>query len=304
MTAPPSTIELGGRTYTVERPTGLKASRALAQMRALSKAMPELSAELAQFRQQYERDNVLELDRVQARMRYPARPLVIDDEPVMEEVIVERDDEGKPIRTQRRPVMLPSPADRISDEDWAAAGGIYRVPASPSSGEIVAALFDRALEVAEEHVYKLIALFTIPNSELKALRRAGGTELDDALTARAGELLEDAFADELLELAVMVGETVDHHFRRKTADLGDRVGNALRLVGINWTPASPTPTSTPTPSSEKPSSSTDSDANTDGDPTPPSTPPSTSSSSSDDSSTSTPNEPSSPSSSAPMASVA
>lgn len=308
-TAPRNTIDLGGRTYTIERPTGLKASRALAQMRALSRAMPELVEELAEFRRKYEHDNVIELDRVQARMRYPARPLLVDGEPLIEDVVLERDEAGYPTRTERRPVILPSPADSMSEEDWQSAGGVFRVPASPSTPEVVAAMFDRALELAEHHVYRLVALFTIPNDELKALRRGGDGDLERKLDERAEDLLDDAYADELLELAVMVGETVDHHFRRKTSELGERMGNALRLVGIDWTPASrsstttttPTEPSERTPSDERPSSSTDSDAPTDGTPTQPSTPPSSSSSSSDDSARSTPPTPSTTSSPAATA---
>lgn len=286
---PPATVTLGNTDYRIERPSGLKASRALALMRALSRAMPELTGELARFRRDYERDNVLELDRVQARMRYPAEPLVRD---------------GKPLTNEAGDLlMLPSPVDRLTEADWEAAGGVYRVSASPGWGEVLTALFDRALELAESHVYRLLALFTIPNDELKALRKGGG--VDDALEQRAELLLDDSYFDELLELAVVVGETVDHHFRRKTADLGDRVGNALRLIGLDWTtkatpdepptpatstedPPTPTP-STDGPSSSKPSSSTGSPDSTDGSPTPPSTSPSTDSSSSEQSSTSEPN---------------
>ena len=38
--APPNTLTLGGRTVTIERPSSLKASRALAMMRGLSNAAP------------------------------------------------------------------------------------------------------------------------------------------------------------------------------------------------------------------------------------------------------------------------
>lgn len=272
-TAPPTHLELGGKTYMLERPTGLKASRALALMRALSKATPRIGEELAEFRRKYERENFLELDRVQARMRYPARPVTDAAGAVM-------------IDEKGAPVMLPSPVDRMSEEDWQATGGVFRAPASPSGPEVIAAIFDTALELAEEHVYKLLALFTITNSELKTHRAAG--TLAEALEDRKTELLDDAFADELLELAVACGELVDHHFRRKSAELGDRVGNALRLIGLDWTPTSPstpTPASTDGPSSSKPSSSTATPASTpDGPPTPSSTPPTTSSSSSEHSS--------------------
>jgi len=292
---PPTTITLGGDEYSVERPSALKASRALALMRALSRAMPELTTELAEFRREYERANVLELDRVQARMRYPAEPLVRNGEPLTHPPTLE---DGSPNPHAGELVLLPSPVDRMSEEDWQATGGIYRVPASPGWGEVIAALFDRALELAESHVYRLLALFTIPNDTLKAYRKAG--TLDEEVARRAEALLDDAYADELLELAVVVGETVDHHFRRKVRDLGgftgERMGNLLRLIGLTPTTTSSTPdppgptTSTDGPQTSRPSSSTDSPESTaDGPPTSPSTPPSTSSSASDQSSTSATN---------------
>lgn len=279
-TTPTHSVELGGRLVTIERPSGLKASRALALMRALSKAMPDLQGDLARFRRDYERENVLELDRVQAKLRFPPRPLV--------------DDAGEYLVDEHDAVRyMPSPVDRLTDADWENAGGVYKIAASPSTPEIVAALFDRALEVAELHVYKLLALFTIGNRELKAARAAGN--LDELLTTTADELLDDSFADELLELAVVVGETVDHHFVRKTRELGARTGKALRLLGIDLPTRTPpaeesttTSTSTDTPSDSRPSSSTDTAASTDGPPTSPSTPHGTSSSSSGDSVSSTP----------------
>jgi hypothetical protein len=289
-TTPPHTVELGGRIVSIERPTGLKASRALALMRALSKAMPDLQSDLARFRREYERENVLELDRVQAKLRFPPRPLVDD----AGEYLVDEHDEVR---------YMPSPVDRLTDEDWVNAGGVYKIAASPSTPEVIAALFDRALEVAEEHVYALLALFTIGNRELKAARAAGG--LEELIASTVEELLDDAYADELLELAVVVGETVDHHFVRKTRELGARTGKALRLLGIDL-PTKVRPqeeqaetttsssTSTDTPSDSRPSSSTDTAASTDGPPTSPSTPRGTSSSSSADSANGTPtDEPSS-----------
>lgn len=285
MTTTTHELELAGRRIVIERPTGLKASRALALMRALSKAMPGLQTALAEFRHRYEAENVITLDRVQAKLRYPPRPLERDGAPVLDET--------------GEPVLIPSPVDRLTEEDWTAAGGVYRLPASPSGEEVVVALFDLALETAEEHVYKLLALFTIGNEELKRARRDG--RVDELVDERVGELLEDAFADELLELAVVAGEVVDHHFRRKAGELGERLGNALRLVGLgSRTPRTTSPsTSTDTPSSSKPSSSTDSPANTaDGLPTSSSTPPSTSSSSSPSSSPATDESASSPSSAA------
>jgi hypothetical protein len=275
--SPSRTLELGGELVTVERPSALKATRALAILRELSRATPELLEHLARFRQQYEADNVLELDRVQAKLRYPPRPIVEGSVAVL-------DEDGAPR-------MLPSPVDRLTEEDWQAAGGVYRVPASPSTEEVVLALFDRALELAEDTVYRFLTLFTISNRELKAARRAGTDA--ELIAERTADLLDDSFADELIELAVVVSEVVDGNLRRKTTALGPRMAGAASLLGLKWTtPAANTTASTDT----RPSSSTASPASTDGDPTTSSTPPSTSSSSSAGSSPTSTSDAPSPSS--------
>lgn len=284
MTAPPTSIELGGRTYTVERPNARKASRAFALLRALSRAMPELNEDLAAFRRNYERNNIVELDRVQARVEFAPRPMTRDGELVL-------DEDGEPR-------MIPSPVDAMTEEDWERAGHVFRAPKSPTREEVAIALFDKALELGEDLVYRLLALFTIGNDDVARYRKEG--TLDERLDERADELLDVAYADELLELAVVCGETVDHHFRRKAGALGDRVGKALNLFGLNTKRTSSTPTTTAPPSessspdgpsASKPSSSTDLPESTpDGDPTPSSTSPSTSSSSSAESSTTKPSD--------------
>jgi len=279
-----TTIELGGHEYRIERVSARKASTALALLRALSRSMPELQRDLATFRRDYEANNVIELDRVQAKLRYPPRPLTELTEDGVERAVLEADG---------TPRLLPSPVDRLTEADWERSGQTFKVPASPSTPEVITALFDKALDVAEEHVYRLLALFTLSNDDVARYRKDGS--LKDQLADRSDSLLDDAFADEVLELAVVAGEVVDEQFRRKTDELGDRLGNALSLVGLR-PPTRTTPTPAPSPpapskdgpSSLTPSSSTDSPAPTpDGPPTPSSTSPSTSSSSSAPSSSET-----------------
>jgi len=289
--ASPRTIVLGeGHEVTVERPNGLKASRALAMLREVTRETPALSAKVAQFTRDYERDNVVELDRVQAKMEFQPR------------AVTERDDDGQVVAVldgEGRPLMLPSPVDRLTEEDWARTGNVYRVPRTPGPWEVGLALFDDVMEAAESLVWRLLALFTIPNEELFKARKAGTDE--QLIQERADDLLGEAFADDLIELAVVVSETMDHHFRRKANQIGsERLGNLARSVGLGrflptaTTPA-PSSTSAAAPSSLKPNSSTDSPANTaDGDLTPSSKPPSTSSWPSETSApeTETPSEPS------------
>lgn len=255
------TIDVGERTYTIERPSGAKASRALALLRALSSAVPEVQERIAQFTREYRESNTIYMTPAEARARYPG------------EVI--RDAMGDPlIAEDGRVRMTPSPIAGITAEDWAASNNRLPLRAEPSFQEQIVAAFDIGLETAEDHLYKLLALFTLSNAEIKA-GRADGT-LDDLIETRANELLDDGYADEIIELAVVCGETVDNHFRRKVRQLGDRLGNALRLIGLGpdrlptqpTEDAQPQTTSSDGPSSSTPASSTDSPEPTDGDPTP------------------------------------
>jgi len=285
--ATPMPITIGEQEITLERVSARKASRALALLRALTRAMPELQSELAAFRRTYEAENIVELDRVQARMRYPGRVLVDDDgQPVLEPAELD----GEPNPRAGQPVMIPSPVDRMTEADWQEAGGVLKLPATPDPTEIAVALFDKALEAAEDHVYRLLALFTMSNQDVTQHWRAG--DLDQALQTQADHLLDEAYGDEIMTLAVACGELVDTQFVRKAKALGGRLGNLARLVGFEppATPATPSssPTTTPAqqedqptpapstdgPSSSTPTSSTASPAPTpDGPPTPSSTSP-------------------------------
>lgn len=295
------TAELGGQRVTLERPNGVKASRALAELKQAGSAVKEVTTAMGEFITEYERTHVIELDRIQARMRYPGRPILgLDGEVALEPA--ERPD-GSPNPRAGQPAMAPSLVDAMTEEDWREAGGRLRLPESPSQQEVIGAVLPVALEHGEERIWRLLALFLIPNAEVARARRDG--RLDALLEERVSTLLEDAYADELMELAAAVGEVIDHHFRRKASEVGERMGNALRVIGLGKkkpttpTPAptpssssspqeeSPTSTSTPaeedatdatsSPSSSRPTSSTASDAPTDGPPTPSSSSPMTSS---------------------------
>lgn len=269
-------VTLKGEERTLERPNGAKASRILAELRGMSGAANQISAAIGEFTRAYEASNFVELDPAEARYRNPPRPL-LDTE--TGNVIVEPPElDGKPNPRAGEVVMLPSRVDTITAEEWQASGGKLRLRATPSQPELIAAVLPQALELAEDRLYRILALFVIPNGELKQARKAG--TLEDLLDETVTEVIFDAYFDELLELAVVAGELVDHHLMRKARELGDRAGNALRLLGLGpKRPTQATTTETPSdsPATSTPSSSPDSPESSDGPPTPSSTPPTTSS---------------------------
>jgi hypothetical protein len=279
---PTNRLELGGSEVLIEPPSGRKASTAFKILRGLEGVTSKLAKVRGAFRREFEEENVVELDRVQARMRFPARPIIgEDDVPV-------RGEDGEL-------VYAPSIIDNMSEADWQEAGGKLRLPRSPDTLEELAAVLPVALDLAEDQVYRLLALFTISNADVARYRKEGA--LDDRLAERVDELLDDVMADDLLELAVVVVEVLTERFSAKLTALGGRTGKALAAIGLGGmttTPATGSTTAsteTETPSSDStPTSPTDSPALTDGPPTQPSTRPMTSSSSSAPGSTETPSE--------------
>jgi hypothetical protein len=295
-----NTLSLNGQLVIIERPSGLKASRALAIMKRVSKAFPELTKAWATFNTEYERTHYVELDRAQAMLRYGPQPLTDEHGRVI--MYPDRLEDGTPHPRAGEVVLIPSRLESLTEEAWAKAEHRVRLPRSPSLGESIVGILDEVLEVAETHVYELLALFTIPNSEVKSLWKQGGDQLNRRIKEQVDDVVLDAYADELLELAVVCGEVVDANFRTKAATLGARAGNALRLFGITL-PAKQTeepPTEAQTdaeapqtsdstgsqtsqettetsPTSSPPHSPTDTPDSSDGTPSEPSTSPSTSS---------------------------
>lgn len=264
------TVTLGDATVVVERPSALKASRAFAILKGVGGHTRTITKEWTKFVAEHEAENYVELTRTQARLRFPPRPIL---NPTT--MMPARDEAGEVVYT-------PSVVEHMTDEDWAKSGEVLRLPESPTTPQIIAAVFPTAIELAEDQVYRLLALFTVPNDVLKQAWKGQG--IDQVIDEAVDRLLGGYF-DELLELAVVCGEVVDENFTRKIEELGDRAGKALRLIGIKGpatTPAEPSTSSpssepTSTPSDSRPTSSTDGPASSDGASTTPSAPRSTSS---------------------------
>lgn len=266
-------VTLAGRTYTLERITGYKAARLFAIARALGGKSQELARLWNTTRTELEQEGV-ELDRGAAMIRYGPEPLVVAGN-----VALYPDEHPNAGAV----VMVPGPLDHLTDEAWTAMGNRTRVPRKVEVPELIAAVAPSALEVAEEHIFRLLALVTLENAAVKAAWKGQG--LDPLIDERVEDVILEADVDELLELAVVAGELVEDQLVSKLERLGERTGKALRLVGLDparLTRRDPATSSTPTtsadtPPSSRPTSSTDGDESTDGDQPTPSTPPTSSS---------------------------
>jgi hypothetical protein len=277
-------LELAGRRLTIEPPSGRKASRAFALLRAINDQAPELVEEWGHFETSYSATHYIELDRANAELRYGPEPYVREGE-----LVVYPDGHPK----AGEPVMVPGPLESMTEEAWQSTGNKLRLPQAPSFEVKLANIIRHpALEAAEENVYRLVSLFAMSNADVKAYRRDG--TLKEELEKLADELLDDAGLDELLELAVIAGEVIDEQFRSKVEKIGQgRLGNALRALGVEpralqpqtapqpaQTAPQPTPatpdgaaTSTTTPTSSSSTSHGDGPTVSDGTPTPSSTHP-------------------------------
>lgn len=261
-----TTFTAGTVTFTLGRMKAIKAARVLGELRALSKEAPQISDRIASFTRDYEEKNAEHLTQLQARVRYPSRPLWQAGEPV-------RDGNGDLVYGK-------SPVDSIPDDVWE-DGGTLKLPVSPSDFEVGLATLDVAVEVAERRVYRLVALFTLSNEEVSSAWAEGEGAFDEAIETRVALLLDELWLDELAEVAITAYEQFEAQLRERP-ELGRRLGKIVK--GSPWMKRlfpflSSDPTTTPEDS--LPTGSTPSPAGTGGTPEPSSTSPSTSYSTSD-----------------------
>jgi hypothetical protein len=145
-------------------------------------------------------------------------------------------------------MTMASPVDRLSEEDWEKSGQTLKIRQSPTPPEIIAAVFPMVMEQAEQPVYRLLALAIMSNEDVA--RYAGTGEILDRVDEVVQTKIATAYLDEIMELAVVIGELIEGQVMAKARALGNRLGNLKRLFGMG--------TTTPTPSS--PETSTTSSA--------------------------------------------
>jgi hypothetical protein len=189
------TVTIGGENLKVEEFTGRKGVWALKLLQQILNAVPKIQAQLAEFLRTYGEEHAIELSRSEAKK------------------------------------LFGSSLDHLTEDDWEKSGQVLRRRAMPSVPEQIAAVFPLAMDEGEEHVVKLLALLVTPNNEVKRLARSGG--LLEHLTATGDDLLDDGMLEELLELAVVAGETLDEQLLSKTQELGDRLGKLKALLRKN-----------------------------------------------------------------------
>lgn len=214
-----STVEIAGRTIQIQRFTLVKAMRVMTLLSLIQKSVPEITREMAEFRREYAAGNVLELDRVQAKMRYGPRPVLGED--------------GEPLMQDGEILTMPSPIDRMTEADWDKSGQVLKLRQEPSTEELLAAVFPLAYERAEQPMTRLLALVAMDNADVERYVRSG--EIWERVDEFVAEVIAKAYLEEVMELAVAVGEVIEGQVMAKTKELAGRAGNLGRLFGMRTT---------------------------------------------------------------------
>jgi hypothetical protein len=155
-----SAVKVADRDIVLERVVVAKGLRIITLLNIIQKQVPELQREIAVFRSEYRKANVIELDPVQAKLEYPARPVLGDD--------------GEPLFTAAGELLMrPSPIEQMTEADWQRSGGVVRFYQSPSFPEVLASVFPSVFEKAEEPLMRLLALVCMKNDDVVKHVQAG-----------------------------------------------------------------------------------------------------------------------------------
>jgi hypothetical protein len=259
-----SAIEVHDRQITVERFTVTKGLRILTLLQLIQKMVPQISNEIADFKREYAASNVIELDRVQAKMRYGPTPII--------------DEHGDVVRDSATGEVLTvaSPIDRMTEADWERSGQILRLRQSPSNEEMLLAVFPLVYEHAQAPLMRLLALVAMPNADIERYAQVSGEKLWEEVDEYARQVIGPAYLEQVMELAVTAAEQVEGQVMDKVRGLGDRVGKLAGLLGIKKTAAAPSSDASPTSSEppEQPSSRSASPSPASSDGSPPTSAPS------------------------------
>lgn len=190
-------VTIGGEPRQLGGFSAYKAFKAMEIIGDAEGIYREVLSESAAFVRQFEEENVVELDRAEARRQFTAQPIF---ERTEEEVDGRTVVATRPVVVNGEPLLTPDPLGHLTDADWQASGNRLRIGKSPSEDVRIAAMVPRAFKLGREQATRLLALALTSNADLE--KWDGDGDVDAQLDATARRLLHQAAADELLALAV------------------------------------------------------------------------------------------------------
>lgn len=218
------TVKLGDETVTIQPFSPRKALRVVEIVRSLGSGWDEIVSEAGAFARRWEQSNTIELSRAEAQMRNAPRPALDDDGNVV------RDEHGEV-------VLIPGRLSHLTEEDWAQSGQklVMRPLNGPPDGLVQAYVTQQLVARFEEPVTRMLALVLVSNQQLGDAIETGDDEaLEKAIAEKRRLLLDRATLGELVRFAVCAFEAVKAEMFAEVEDLGgERVGNALGLLGID-----------------------------------------------------------------------
>jgi hypothetical protein len=188
-------IKIGDRDRTIPRFSGYKVVRAGRIVKSVTKKYPEIMREAARFERDYERENTVRI----------TRPMLLMDK-------------------------FASIRDDLKDADFSDKGYI-EFPTSPGQVEIVASVFPRIMDVAQDEIATLIALVLAPNSELA--EKEEEEAIDEYLQKEGRKILFEADADQVLDLVVKAWALLREQFSQKFEGVGAGNLAALFTTGLD-----------------------------------------------------------------------
>jgi len=213
-------VALNGKDYPVQRFKALKAVLAIASVTRISREVPDI---LARALKEYSGRNTITLTREMAK--------------------------------------LPRWQDSgFTPEDFDANDGRIELPAaSMSSQEQIMVALPELFDNARKETVRLLAILVVPNDELRAADKEGGTaEVNDLLDKYEDLLLYDCEIDEIADLVIVAYDVLDDQLSDKRDRLGKIIRTTMKMLrgqlGTHQDTQEPTPS---TSTSDSPTSSTD-----------------------------------------------
>lgn len=235
------TVKIGGKDRPVEEFSARKVMRAPKILARAPEAWEAIVDAWHTAAGEFAQRHPETLERSAARAIHGPQPLMQpmlgpDGQPV-------RDGDGNPLIEPMRDergdfVMGPDPLGHVSDEEWAAWGQKLVTPGKAPWSYLAGRTFPLALAYAEREVVQLLALCVVTNAEFAEAAKADAGEqgdgIDQLLERTGEEILDDATGNELFEIALVGGETLERQFREQFEALveGERLKNLRSLAGL------------------------------------------------------------------------
>jgi hypothetical protein len=224
-------IEIGGEPRTIAEFSAYKAGLALEYIDRILDQVGDIGEKLATYGATYRRDHAERIPRAEARRRFRPLPMLDPNTEGTENEQLLTDAEGKPM-------LGPDPLGHLTEEDWQASGNaLERLGSPPTRFEEVAYVFHLAMSAgARELVQELVTLVLTPNGDLEKWDIDESTDVKQRLGEETRQLVHRVKGSTFwLEAVIVAAELIEEDFGGTIRDLGNRMGNVGRLLGVGTT---------------------------------------------------------------------